>query len=114
MRRKGLPKFSFYFVTLEETLKEVALLPLKKSRSNGILYYITFTMLFHYLNEICGSLKHANITPIFKKDDNYRPIGILSNLIKIYKRFRQNQMCPYLNQIFSKYQCGFKIMLSIA
>ena len=26
MKEKGLPKFSFYFVTLEETLKEVALI----------------------------------------------------------------------------------------
>ena len=48
-----------------------------------------------------------------KKDDktdktNYRPISILPNLSKIYERFMQNQMYPYLNQIFSKYQCGFK------
>ena len=31
MREKGLPKFSFHFVTLEETLKEVALLSDKKA-----------------------------------------------------------------------------------
>ena len=31
MREKGLPKFSFHFVTLEETLKEVALLSDKKT-----------------------------------------------------------------------------------
>ena len=31
MREKGLPKFSFHFVTLEETLKEVALLSEKKA-----------------------------------------------------------------------------------
>ena len=30
MGEKGLPKFSFHFVTLEETLKEVALLSDKK------------------------------------------------------------------------------------
>ena len=52
-------------------------------------------------------------TPIFKKDDktgktNYRPTSILPNLSKIYERFMQNQMYPYLNQIFSKYQCGFR------
>ena len=53
MREKGLPKFSFHLVTLEETFKEVALLsdkkasqasdiPVKinknKSRSNSIFY----------------------------------------------------------------------------
>ena len=31
MREKGLPKFSFHFVTLEETLNEVALLSNKKA-----------------------------------------------------------------------------------
>ena len=31
MREKGLPKFSFHLVTLEETLKEVALLSNKKA-----------------------------------------------------------------------------------
>ena len=30
-REKGLPKFSFHFVTLEETLKEAALLSDKKA-----------------------------------------------------------------------------------
>ena len=64
-------------------------------------------------SEYPASLKYADITPIFKKDDktdktNYRPISILPNLSKIYERFMQNQMYPYLNQIFSKYQCGFR------
>ena len=64
-------------------------------------------------SEYPASLKYADITPIFKKDDktdktNYRPISILPNLSKIYKRFMQNQMYPYLNQIFSKYQFGFR------
>ena len=31
MREKRLPKFSFHFVTLEKTLKEVALLSKKKA-----------------------------------------------------------------------------------
>ena len=60
-----------------------------------------------------ASLKYADILPIFKKDDktdktNYRLVSILPNLSKIYERFMQNQMYPYLNQIFSKYQCGFR------
>ena len=37
-----------------------------------------------------------------------RPISIPLNLSKIYERFMKNQMHPYLNQIFSKYQCGFR------
>ena len=127
MREKGLPKFSFHLVTLEETFKEVALLsdkkasqasdiPVKIIKENRDL--IAYFILHNFNNalscsEYSASLKYANITPIFKKDDktdktNYRPISILPNLSKIYERFMQNQMYPYLNQIFSKYQCGFR------
>ena len=127
MREKGLPKFSFHLVTLEETFKEVALLsdkkasqasdiPVKIIKENRDL--IAYFILHNFNNalscsEYPASLKYADITPIFKKDDktdktNYRPISILPNLSKIYERFMQNQMYPYLNQIFSKYQCGFR------
>ena len=59
-----------------------------------------------------NGLKHADVTPVFKKDDksdksNYRPISIVPNLSKVYERIMQNQIYPYLNKIFSKYQCGF-------
>ena len=55
-------------------------------------------------SEYPASLKYADITPIFQKDDktdktNYRPTSILPNLSKIYERFMQNQMYPHLNQI---------------
>ena len=127
MREKGLPKFSFHLVTLEETFKEVALLSDKKAsqtsdirvkiiKENGDL--IAYFILHNFNNalscsEYPASLKYADITPIFKKDDktdktNYRPISILPNLSKISERFMQNQMYPYLNQIFSKYQRGFR------
>ena len=83
MREKGLPKFSFHLVTLEETLKEVALLsdkkasqasdiPVKIIKENRDL--IAYFML-HYFNnalsssEYPASLKYLDITPIFKKDD---------------------------------------------
>ena len=64
-------------------------------------------------SEYAASLKYADITPAFKNDDktdkaNYRPISILPKLGKIYDLFMQNQMYPYLNQIFSKYLCGFR------
>ena len=122
MREKGLPKFSFHLVTLEQTFKEVALLsdkkasqasdiPVKIIKENRDL--IAYFILHNFNNalsrsEYPASLKYVDITPIFKKDDktdktNYRPIGILPNLSKIYERFIQNQMYPYLNQIFLKY-----------
>ena len=60
-----------------------------------------------------NGLKYADVTPVFKKDDkseksNYRPISILPNLSKVYERIMQNQIYPYLNKNFSKYQCGFR------
>ena len=64
-------------------------------------------------SEYPANLKYAEITAIFKKDGktgktNCRSISILLNLSKIYEQFMQNQMYPYLNQMFSKYQCGFR------
>ena len=51
--------------------------------------------------------------PVFKKKDrnnvkNYRPVSILPNLSKIYKRCLYNQMYKYFNHILSKWQCGFR------
>ena len=127
MREKGLPKFSFHFVTLEETLKEVALLGDKKaSQASDIPVkiikesrnLIAYFALHNFNNDLSCSeypakLKCADITSILKKDDktdktNYRPISILPNLSKIYEQFMQIQMYPYLNMIFSKFQFGFR------
>ena len=73
-------KFAFHFVTLEETLKEVALLSNKKAsqasnipvkvikENRGLIAYF----ILHNFNivssssEYPGSLKYADITPIFK------------------------------------------------
>ena len=60
-----------------------------------------------------NGLKYADVTPVFKKDDKSgksknRPISILPNLGKVYERIMQNQISPYLNKIFSKYQYGFR------
>ena len=95
-REKGLPKFSFHFVTLEETLKEAALLSDKKaSQASDISVkiikenrdLIAYFTLHNFNNALSGSeypasLKYADITPILKKDDktdktNYRPISIV-------------------------------------
>ena len=81
MKEKGLPKFSFYFVTLEETLKEVALIsdktasqasdiPVKIIKENWDL--IAYFILHNFSNawscsEYPTSLKYADITPIFKR-----------------------------------------------
>ena len=97
MKEKDQPKFSFHFVTLEETLKEVAKKasqssdgPIKIIKENRdlIAYFLS-----HKFNnalsssEYSADLKQPDITQILKKDDkadktNYRPISTLPNLKK--------------------------------
>ena len=55
----------------------------------------------------------ADVTPIHKRDDktdktNYRPISILPNLSKVYERLMYNQISPYFDSVFSKFQCKFR------
>ena len=73
------------------------------------------------ISEYPFSLKLADIAPIFETDHrtnktNYRPISTHPTFSKVYERFMQNHIYPYLNQIFSKYQCGLRkdLMLNIA
>ena len=56
-------------------------------------------------------MKYVDVTSIHKKDDktektNYRP-SILPNLSKVYERLMYNQIFPYFDLVFSKFQCGF-------
>ena len=59
-----------------------------------------------------NNLKHADITPAFKKVErlrkiNYRPVSILPTLPKVYEKHLYQQIYKYFNGIFSKYLCGF-------
>ena len=46
-----------------------------------------------------------------KKDprnvENYRPVSILRNLLRIYERYLYDEMYEYFKHILSKWQCGF-------
>ena len=58
-------------------------------------------------------MKYAEVTPILKKDDktdkeNYRPKSILPNLSKVYERLMYNQIYPYFETIFSKFEFEFR------
>ena len=58
-------------------------------------------------------LKHANTTPLYKKSKrdnkgNYRPVNILPNLSKIFEKCMFEQMSQIFENMFSKYQCGFR------
>ena len=59
------------------------------------------------------ALKYANVKPVLKKDDktekeNYRSISIIPTFSKVYKRRLYNQMDFYIEELFSKFQCGFQ------
>ena len=104
MREKCQPKFSFHFVTLEETRKELVLLsdkkasqashiPVKIIKENRDL--LAYFILHNFNNalsssEYLASLKYVDITSVFKNDGktdktNYRSISILLNLSNIYE-----------------------------
>ena len=62
-------------------------------------------------------LKHANITPIFKKGyggskENFRPVSTLPVMLKIYIKLLFKQLTVFVDQNLSKYQCGFRKGLS--
>ena len=126
MEKIGCPSFAFEFVTLEETIKEVNKLSIKKAsqtldipvkivkENKDLMSYFVYNNFNNALSSLQypNGLKYADVTPVFKKDDksgksNYRPISILPNLSKVCERIMQNQIYPYLNKIFSKYQCHF-------
>ena len=59
------------------------------------------------------SLKQADITPVYKKDErtnkeNYRPVSILPSVSKLFERNMYDQICLYMNNHLSNYLCGFR------
>ena len=64
-------------------------------------------------------MKHALVTPIYKKGDredpcNYRPISITPALSKIFEKVLRKQMNEYLeeNQLLRETQFGFRVRFS--
>ena len=63
-------------------------------------------------NEFPSFLKLADVIPVFKKGSknskhNYRPIIILKNISKVHERVMFKQIGDFMENIFSKLQCGF-------
>ena len=65
-------------------------------------------------NKFPNELKIADITPIFKKEEdpldktNYRPISILPTLSNIFERMLFNQLQRFSNKFLSHSLCGFR------
>ena len=73
------------------------------------------------LNRFPHSMKSANITPLFKKNDrtnkfNNRPVCILPNISKVFERCIYKQLLAYFDGILSKQQWlrkGFNAQYSL-
>ena len=109
--------FALEFVSLEETIKEVNKLSVKKASQTLDIHVkiikenkdlISYFIYNNFNNALSSSqypngLKYADVTPVFREDDksdksNYRPISILPNLSKVYKQIIQNQIYPFLKK----------------
>ena len=127
MEKLGNPSFIFEFTSYEEIIKEVNSLKIRKASQKVDIPVriikenidIVFYFLYHNFNNSLScstfpaAMKHAEVTPIHKKDDktdkeNHRPISILPDLSKVYERLMYNQIYPYFQSIFSKFHCGFR------
>ena len=58
-------------------------------------------------------MKLASITPVFKENvrtskNNYRPVSVLLAITKIFEHIICNQLSSFFEEIFSKFQCGFR------
>ena len=90
-------------------------IPFRKTKEK--LHLVSNTDYHNFNNSLFSSnlpldLKNANITPICKKEDrpnieNYRPLSILPNQLKVYQRYIYIQIYEYLNKSLSKWQKGF-------
>ena len=123
---KNLGNFTFSFNSISHEDKELNKLKRKKvSQKTDIPIKIVkenVDIISHFLHNFNNSLscsnfptgmKYAGVTPIHKKDDEtdktkYRPISILPNLSKVYERLMYNQISPYFDSVFSKFQCRFR------
>ena len=58
-------------------------------------------------------MKLASNTPVFKENvhtskNNYRPVSVLLAISKIFEHIICNQLSAFFEEIFSKFQCGFR------
>ena len=127
MKNLGNSTFSFNFISHDDIMKELNKLKTKKaSQKTGVpikLVKENVEIISHFLHHIfknslsCSTfptgMKYGDVTPIHKKDDktdktNDHPISILPNRNKIYETLMYNQISPYLDSVFYKFQCGFR------
>ena len=126
-RIKSGPVFTFNHITKEDVIKEIKKLrrlesiirndiPTKIIKENSNIFSSFTYQSFNNIIDVCifpTSLKLANITRVYKKDsknskENYRPVSIFPNISKIYGRCLFKPTSNYFENVFSKFQCGFR------
>jgi exonuclease III len=119
--------FDFQGIKTEIMHEELLMINVKKSSgfdnmppkllkygAHSLSHQLTF--LVNKSIETCvfpDAAKKADITPIFKKNNNldksnYRPVSILSSLSKIFERMLVNQLSSYFEEIFQNDMSGFR------
>ena len=91
-------------------------IPVKRVKQNADIFQSYISHFFNvYVDKgmFPSALKHADITPVFKKGyrsskETYRPVSILPVISKILEKLLYNQITPFMDQFLSKYQCGFQ------
>ena len=119
-------KFEFSHVPPKNVAKQIQKLDISKSTRGSIpikflkefsdIYVTLFTdIINNSINDgvFPSTMKLADVTPIFKKDDNtskknFRPISILSALSKVDERLLSEQISNFMDDKFSPYLCGFR------
>ena len=121
---RGISSFSFWPVSVEEVKKIIRDLKTIKAVGGKILTKIlrecefNFDILTNCINKSIetgyfpDSLKLANVSPVFKKEDpfdksNYRPVSILPLLSKVYEKVIYDQLSDYSESFLNNTLCGF-------
>ena len=129
IQNKCKDKGNFNFIEVDQKQIEKEILKLdvcKASQNSDISINVLKENSYVSRNFLCNSfnnsiklltfpeiLKHADITPLHKKGKkdikrNYKPVRILPNLLKIFGKCMFEQISKFFENIFSKYQCGFR------
>ena len=95
--------------TLTNTHKTCQLkdIPTKTIKMNDDIFTSFICIHFNYcidIGDFPQALKHSDVTPVHKKKEksdktNYRHVGILANLSKIYQKLIYNQLYDYFDKI---------------
>ena len=124
--KKKQDAFSFHYVLLWEAYRAILSINQNRSTSGAIptkvlrlLAKEIYIPLTDFINNVIlngkipSELKLADVIPIFKKDSlcekaNYRLIGLLPSLSKVYEKLIYQQLNIFFRSKLSPVLCGFR------